>query len=1026
MICHFQEKPMPDGPQGKDNFEYEDRQPRHKFKSTGSEEELGDMHYSTENYTVALEYYDKALQRIQTRSGDPAELVRIYRKISDSYRKKGLLREAMSFLESASSNCAEDDEIGRGTLLCRRGIIFYERGDVKGSLREACSAYKVLRTSDEHREVAHTQLLIANCYARLGRNDEAEQYFLDALSSYRRIGDSVGESYVLNNLGLFHKNACRWGRALQFLGRSLEICDEVGLTQHRARVLLNMGIVHLKKRDFASAESSFCAARDMAKRLGDDLKYAKATLMLGVKETRTSNLLSAEKHLLEARVLAERRSYLRESALADEFLGDLMYARGDLEGAMENYALALNAATKINPDGDVVAEVQRRMMQVLLARKKAADVLALGEKAMRTCRKSGEMHEIGFVERMIGRAHALLKEDEPAEKYMNLSIRTFLSVNNPYEAHRSGLILGEHLQKKSERRSSVMARSLVGETVSFFERTEEFGDLAESRFLLARIEESLGSRDECLLHLYEAQRIAEELRDRNLIRRLRRMRRKVEASVTDAGQRPARGTMPDELSDVFIQDPQLRSYLDYILKDLMRKITAGHGFVALTDGNGGEPLVLARRRVSEETTARITTWYLAGDDTDTTDNLLVSDVAKDRRLREIIGELPGGAAPVYFHPLTREGRAYGLLFFQSEERSGAPRIGPMFEVVSTYAGFIGFLVRSAAAGTRSEKRRSRGDGDAFSAIITGDEKMRRILDLAGRVAESDSTVLLMGETGTGKGLLARAIHDLSRRSSGKFVHVNCAALPETILESELFGHVKGSFTGAVGDKKGLLAEADGGTMFLDEIGKAPLSIQGKLLQFLDTRKVRPVGGNEMFPVDVRLIFASKTDLMRLCSEGRMLEDFFYRINDFPLTIPSLRDRVGDIPMLAEHHLGVCCSEMDRKVMGFSAEAMDYLKGCDWPGNVRELGKVIKRAVILTEPNGVIGREHLLFDGREAGASREEDPATMPEMIESLERRMVAEALDAESWNRKAAARRLGISYPTILKKIRDYGIEQGG
>ena len=263
---------MPDGPQGKENFDYEKNQSRHKYKSTGTEEELGDMHLSTENYSVALEYYDKAIQKVQIAGGGPSDLVRVYRKISDCYRKKGLLREAMSFLDSAGTHCDEEDLISKGTIACRRGIILYERGDIKHGLREACSAYRILRTSDEHREVAHTQLLIANCYARLGRSDEAEQYFLDALSSYRRIGDTVGESYVLNNLGLFHKNACRWGRALQFLGRALEICDEVGLTQHRVRVTLNTGIVHLKKRDFAGAESAFVAARDMARRIGDDLK----------------------------------------------------------------------------------------------------------------------------------------------------------------------------------------------------------------------------------------------------------------------------------------------------------------------------------------------------------------------------------------------------------------------------------------------------------------------------------------------------------------------------------------------------------------------------------------------------------------------------------------------------------------------------------------------------------------------------------------------------------------------------------
>ncbi len=1015
---------MPDGPQGKENFEYEKHQPRHKFKSTGTEEELGDMHLSTENYSVALEYYDKALQKVQTAGGGPSDLVRVYRKISDCYRKKGLLREAMSFLDSAATHCDEEDLIGKGAIACRRGIILYERGDIKHGLREACSAYRILRTSDEHREVAHTQLLVANCYARLGRSDEAEQYFLDALSSYRRIGDTVGESYVLNNLGLFHKNACRWGRALQFLGRALEICDEVGLTQHRVRVTLNMGIVHLKKRDFAGAESAFVAARDMARRIGDDLKYTKSTLMLGVKETRAGNLLAAEKHLLEARVTAERRNYQRETALADEFIGDLMLAKGDLEDALENYTIALKSASRLNPQGDIVAEVQRRMMNVYLVQRKAEEALSIGRRAIESCRRSGEMHEIGYVERMIGQALAIQKKETEAEKQINMSIRTFLSVNNPYEAHKSGVILGEQLFRRGDRRSAVMARKLVSETVTFFERNEEYADLAGSHFLLARIEDILGNRDECLLHLFDAQRLAEELHDRNLNRRLRRMRRKIEDAAAGPHGAPGRDSCQSGvLNGTFMHDPQLKSYLDYILSDLMRNLSAGHGFVALTDGKGSEPVVLARRGIGDQETKAITEWFLTGDDADTTEKFLVTDTMNDRRVREIFGQLPGGDSPAYFHPLSKGGRNFGLLFFQSEGNEGAPTVGSIFEIVSTYAGFIDFLISGSIMGAPPVPGAAAAK-KGIDGFITNDEKMLRILDLAGKVAVSDSTVLLMGETGTGKGLVAQAIHDMSRRRNKKYIHVNCAALPEMILESELFGHVKGSFTGAVSDKKGLLEEADGGTIFLDEIGKAPLPIQGKLLQFLDTRKVRPVGSNEMLAVDVRLIFASKVDLLQLCSEGKMLEDFYYRINDFPLTIPPLRERRGDIPLLADYYLRSSCSAMDRKIIGFSDDAVEFLMNCEWPGNVRELSKIIKRAVILAEDNGVITPQQLAFDFAGKPEETINDSVTLPDMVRELERKIVSEALGGNEWNRKAAAAELGISYPTLLKKIRDYGIIQ--
>jgi two-component system NtrC family response regulator len=1003
---------MPDVPRGKDN--YGKKHPKHQYKALSSTEELGDMHLATENYSVALEYYEQTLQKIHLTPVHGTELVRVYRKISDCYRKKGLLREAMTFLKSAESHCEEDDEIGKGTLACRRGIILYDEGNIEKALREACNAYRILRTSDEHREVAHAQLLIANCYARLGRNNEAEQYFLDALSSYRRIDDSVGESYVLNNLGLFHKNACRWGRALHFLNRALEICNEVGLTQHRVRVTLNLGIVHLKRRDFAGAESSFTSARTMAKQIGDDLKYTRATMMLGVTETRTGSPAAAEKHLFEARVLAEQRHYGREIALADEFLGDLMTERGELDSAIENYLSSLAAAKRICPEGDIVAEVLRRMIHVYYQQRKIDDVLTIGQQALKIAHGCGELHEVGFIERTLGMACAHVGREEEAWDHLSESVRFFAGVNNTFEANRSNCQIARFLLKKGDRKSLLKAKVLMQEILTFFERSEEYRDLAESHFLLARIERELQGRDECLLHMYEAQRLAEDLRARNLVKRIKRMRRKVEAEAAGiAADYFKNDAISNKLADLIVDDPQAGAYLDYVLVDLMRKLTVGHGFVALCNSDNGatKVRVLTRRGIEEETTRRLTEWFLNRDGEDLSQRVLITDTLHDRRSSGIRDILPGRGAPVYFHPLCRCSDPFGLLFFQSDEHEGeSPCLGSNF--------FIGFLVRGILSDDTKIGKQGAG-GNSFEQIITGDDKMRTVISLAERVAESDSTVLLMGETGTGKGLIAQAIHRFSPRRDKKFVHVNCAALPETLLESELFGHVKGSFTGAVSNKKGLLAEADGGTIFLDEIGKTSLPLQGKLLQFLDTKKVRPVGGNEMFGVDVRLIFASKVDLRELCRDSRMLEDFYYRISDFPISIPPLRERIEDVRLLAEHYLNRFCGETGKRILGFSDEALAMLTGHDWPGNVRELEKIVKRAIILSDENGIITHREIMMDEGLGGGVR---TGTLAERVRTLEKRMIAEALARHKWNRRAAASDLGISYPTILKKIRSYKI----
>ena len=1019
---------MPEDPSGNDSFGYRKKNSENDFKSTGSAEELGDMHLSTENYSVALEYYTQALQENIKR--DPADNVRIYRKISDCYRKKGMLSEALAFLEDARLHCTDDNIISDGILSCRRGIIYYEKDDIKKALTEGFKAYRILRISDEHREVAQAQLLIANCYSRSGKSDEAEKYFLDALSTYRRANDIIGESYVLNNLGLFHKNARRWGRALQFLNRALGICEETGLSRSEIRVRLNLGIVHLKKRDFAQAEIAFMKVREMSKRIGDNIKYTRATLMLGVKETKTGNLLSAEKHLLEAKVISEKQGYKRELTLSDEFIGDYMYVKGDYEGALENYNKALAQARDILPENDIVAEVLRRQLSVHLALKDPEKVLSLGKEALRVARNCDEVHELGFIERTIGDAYAMLKDKERTKKYINSSIRVFLAVNNPYEAHKSGYSIGEHLFKQGGRKALIMGKQFIKESLSYFERAEEYQEAVKCHFLLAKIEHALDNIDESLLHIYETKHLAQELDDRNLLRRLNRFRTRIEDVSINPCEKSSHGiSVHEEFLNVLVTDSHLQGYLNYILNDLMRELAVHHGFVTLLveSDRGSVPLVLARRGISEKNTTNISNWFAGRNSGHSLEDFLVTDIKNDRRVAGTKDFFPDSNAPVYFHPIVKRGKCTGLLFFQSgADSSEIPRLGTIYNVVSTYAGFISFLLQGVIGSKEARKSDDKvNKNGGFETVITRNEGMLNVCSLAHRVAGTDSTVLLMGETGTGKGLIAKAIHEISDRRTGKYVHVNCAALPENILESELFGHVKGAFTGAVINKKGLFLEADGGTVFLDEIGKMPLSLQGKLLQFLDTRMVRPVGSNKMKEVDVRLIFASKVDLLSQCKQQKMLEDFYYRINDFPLTIPPLRDRPEDIKLLAEHYINQFAEEMKKDVAGFSEEAYQHMLNYRWGGNVRELEKVVKRAVILANERTWITPDLLLFDSSTVSNRIDSGKSsTLPQKLQALEKEVITKSLIDHSWNRKAVSRALDISYPTLLSKIRKYGIDQ--
>jgi len=309
----------------------------------------------------------------------------------------------------------------------------------------------------------------------------------------------------------------------------------------------------------------------------------------------------------------------------------------------------------------------------------------------------------------------------------------------------------------------------------------------------------------------------------------------------------------------------------------------------------------------------------------------------------------------------------------------------------------------------------------FRDLLSKSPAMQSVFELAKTAARSSSTILVLGESGTGKEVLSRAIHAESPRVGGPFVAVSCAALTETLLESELFGHERGSFTGATARRKGKFEAADGGTLFLDEVGDIGPKLQLDLLRVLEERKLHRVGGNEEIEVDVRIIAATNRDLRKAALEGKFREDLYYRLNVIPIVVPPLRQRREDVPLLVEHFTELLAVEMKKRVDGVSAEAMTALMAHDWPGNVRELRNVLERgAVVATGP--VIQLADLGLPSKAEAAPR---PGTLAS-LEEVEKRHVAAVLAHTGGNVSQSARILGIDRVTLYNKMRRYGIRRDG
>jgi transcriptional regulator with PAS, ATPase and Fis domain len=339
------------------------------------------------------------------------------------------------------------------------------------------------------------------------------------------------------------------------------------------------------------------------------------------------------------------------------------------------------------------------------------------------------------------------------------------------------------------------------------------------------------------------------------------------------------------------------------------------------------------------------------------------------------------------------------------------------------------------------------------------EKMLTVFKLIEQIARTDSTVLVTGESGTGKDWVARAIHFYSLRRERPFVALNCGAVPENLLESELFGYMKGAFTGAGANKKGLIEAAERGTLFLDEIGEMSMLMQVKLLRVLQERKFRRLGGVEELESAMRVIAATNQDLTKMVADGKFREDLFYRINVIPIHLPPLRDRGEDIPLLAEYFLGKYREQMGKTISALSQQSMELLEAYEWPGNIRELENMIKRIVILQDeslvvremsraprsvaayaaagagnPSGVAAEESDELDS-ESGDEEPQVPVAMAPAGSRLadvakaaavkaERAIIEDTLGQVQWNRRRAAEQLGVSYKTLLNKIKECGISR--
>jgi Nif-specific regulatory protein len=464
--------------------------------------------------------------------------------------------------------------------------------------------------------------------------------------------------------------------------------------------------------------------------------------------------------------------------------------------------------------------------------------------------------------------------------------------------------------------------------------------------------------------------------------------------------------------------------LEKVLEIAMTHLSAERGFVMLADNSSesGYTVVALKnfnsRKAGNEFAASssVVTSVLQ-----TGEAVLTFDAMSDERFESSVSIIAQKILSIICIPLRAGERISGAVYLDSS-RSRKAFTEDALKFLTVFGTLAAIAIENAQRYTSLERENTRLKQEVdvthlFGNIIGKSEKWRRVLEISQRVLDVDAAVLITGESGTGKELIARAIHENGTRKGQAFVAVNSSALPENLMESELFGYVKGSFTGAASDKKGLVETANGGTLFLDEIGELPMTLQAKILRLLQEKEYRRVGDTVNRTANIRIIAATNKDLAEEAKAGRFREDLFFRLNVVGIHLPPLRERRDDIPLLATHFVRKAAENYKRPVEGIAPDAMQLLLGNQWKGNIREFQNVIERAVVLCRGT-LLTKDDFLFDSRDQAALQKTGMT-----LADFERQLIETTLNEMNGNRTRTAERLGVSLRWLQYRIKEWGNE---
>lgn len=996
--------------------------------------ELGDLSRASSDYRSAVSHYRKAVQLLG--EGDSAVRVSALRRLADALMHTGDTARAQATLQEAVFAAdSSTPSVERAGLEIQLGKVHLTCGRTREASEHVDRAAELLKDRPPCTETGFAYNLKGVIALRLGEHDTAMGHYRSALAIFKEVGDLQRVAHSYYNIGLLYKNACRWTQALENFQVAHSLMATEGGYHDLPQVMQGLGLVHLKMGNLAEAHQQFNGALEKFREVGDTISMARA--MLGEAEVlRLSEDTAAARELFrEALEICLGHQYVREAGIAYLGLSEVALTEKDFDEARRTVARAAEAADNLGGKGDLAAEVHTLQARIALAESDAEGALEDARTSLTLSAGSGDRIREARALTVLARIQGALRSADDASKLFEQSQRILRDVGEQFYLAETLCFHGAMLVSSGDDRDRLRGLQMYLEARECFRSMAL--PLAEARVLLRIAEQDVrqGTLDRAAERL-EAVAVLHEQCDfpGSLSEEIRALYERLEGAYVNTAIATRESVdARRQMEEILRSEQSLAEKVSDFLGVLGSAIPSDGACLARIKGDDlhvigarNIPDLVAGERYAIPPGFKSAGWPQ-------TENPLVFMGIEGETGMEALRPLSLGRdlSSAVAVPLGYTGKHWSVLYIDRTVASGQrhfhqAEISYCMALARQLAGFLEEASIKNQRGLRDMRKMDRHI--ALADIVTQNAEMQSILGLVGRVADSDLTVLLQGETGTGKKLVAKAIHECSPRSEQPFVTVDCAALPESILESELFGYKKGAFTGAVGDREGILEHADGGTIFLDEIDKMGIAVQRRFLHLLDCGEVRPVGGREYHILNIRVVCAtSSSDIRAEVERGEFIKDLYFRLNDVSIRVPVLRRRKEDIPLLAEYFVEIFSQETGRQINGISRMAMKKLIDYEWPGNVRELEKAMRRAVTLADDGETIGIDLLpprFLEDSEKEIELSPEQGSLKQQLEGIEQQFVLKALQQFSWNKSRTAAHLGLSRKGLKNKITRYGLDR--